>query len=163
MWHKCYACGEVSVFQMSGTSEEVRTVATTGRWTQLRERVLDSPESKERYARKKQAVVQTREILMQIDAARERLGLSKAELARRIGSDPSGVRRLFSSKTSNPTLRIILDIVAVLNLDLQLKSIQTGGPPPPSSEKPQDSAQKAKAVAASCPPNRGTSRCSGGT
>ena len=85
-------------------------MATTRGWTQLRERVLDTLESKERYERKKRAIAQTREILLQIDATRERLGLSKAELARRIGSDPSVVRRLFSSKANSPTLRVILDL-----------------------------------------------------
>jgi ribosome-binding protein aMBF1 (putative translation factor) len=117
-------------------------MATTGRWGEIRERVLDTPESKERYERKKRALVQTREILMQIDAARERLGLSKAELARRIGSDPSVVRRLFSSKTSNPTLRVILDLVAVLDLDLELRPAQTDSPLPPSPDKPRASTRK---------------------
>ena len=116
--------------------DEEGTMATTGRWAQLRERVLDTPESQERYERKKRAIVQTREILMAIDAARRRLGLSKAELARRIGSDPSVVRRLFSSKASNPTLRVILDLASALNLDLELRPTPTGSTPPPTPEQP---------------------------
>lgn len=105
-------------------------MATTGRWAEIRERILDTPESQERYERKKRAIIQTRQILMEIDAARERLGLSKAELARRIGADPSVVRRLFSSKASNPTLGVILDLIGALNLDLELKPAPTGSLPP---------------------------------
>jgi ribosome-binding protein aMBF1 (putative translation factor) len=122
-------------------------MATSGRWAQLRERVLDTPESLERYERKKRAIVQSREILMQIDAARERLGISKAELARRIHSEPSVVRRLFSSKPSNPTLRVILDLVAALDLDLELKPTQPSSPLPPEPERPHGSVDKAKDVA----------------
>ncbi|TAK31351.1 MAG: XRE family transcriptional regulator [Chloroflexota bacterium] len=100
------------------------TKPTNGRWGQIRDQVVSTPELKERYEHTKRAVVITRRILMQIDAERERAGLSKAELARRIGTSPSVVRRIFSSKAGNPTLRTMLGMLDVLGIDLQLRPMK---------------------------------------
>ncbi|MDP2663177.1 MAG: helix-turn-helix transcriptional regulator [Dehalococcoidia bacterium] len=58
---------------------------------------------------------------MEIDDERQRAGLSKAELARRIGMTPSVVRRLFSSKSSNPTLGTVINMAGALGLEVELK------------------------------------------
>ena len=112
-----------------------------GRWEELRERVLNTPEKRERYERNKRALILTRQILMQIDAERERAGLSKAELARRIGATPSVVRRVFSAEASNPTLRTVLDMLSALDMAVELRpargDTQRGAPRggPRTSEK----------------------------
>jgi ribosome-binding protein aMBF1 (putative translation factor) len=85
-------------------------------WEELRESIVDTPELREHYEHTKQSVMQTRRLLQQIDAERERAGLSKADLARRIGADPSVVRRMFSSDASNPQLRTVLEIMDVLGI-----------------------------------------------
>ena len=96
-------------------------MATIGRWEQMRERALELPEHRARYERNKGALVQSRQILMQIDAVRESLGISKAELARRIGADKSVIRRLFSSADSNPRLQTVLSLLGALRMGLEVR------------------------------------------
>ena len=90
----------------------------TGQWEALRGSIVDTPELKEQYARTKAAVIQTRELLQQIDSERELAGLSKAALADRIGVDPSVVRRLFSAESSNPTLHTVLELAGALGMQI---------------------------------------------
>jgi ribosome-binding protein aMBF1 (putative translation factor) len=104
------------------------------RWSVIRERALTDPEVRHRYARTKHATVLTREVLMRIDTERERAGISKAELARRIGTSPSVVRRLFTSQASNPTLRTVIDMLDVLGVDLELRSTGTDDAPAETSK-----------------------------
>ena len=93
---------------------------TSDSWATLRDEVLDTPELREEYERTKHSVLRTRRLLQHLDAERKRAGLSKAALAMRIGADPSVVRRLFSSGTSNPTLKTVLEIAEVLGMDLDV-------------------------------------------
>ena len=94
---------------------------TTGRWAEMRERIVKTPELREQYERTKRTIVSTRQVLMEIDDERQRAGLSKAELARRIGMTPSVVRRLFSSKSSNPTLGTVINMAGALGIEIELK------------------------------------------
>ncbi|MCL4466727.1 MAG: helix-turn-helix domain-containing protein [Chloroflexi bacterium] len=94
---------------------------TTGRWEEMRERIVNTPELQERYERTKDTISSTRQVLMEIDGERQRAGLSKAELARRIGMTPSVVRRLFSSKSSNPTLGTVISMAAALGMEVELR------------------------------------------
>ncbi len=50
-------------------------------------------------------------VIRQLDELREKAGLTKAELARHIGRDPSSIRRLFTAR-SNPELRLVASIAA---------------------------------------------------
>jgi ribosome-binding protein aMBF1 (putative translation factor) len=93
----------------------------TGRWAKIRERTINTPEEKARYEVTKRAIIKTRQLLMEIEVARERAGLSKAELARRMSADPSAIRRVFSSPTSNPTLRTVLDMLSALDLNFEIR------------------------------------------
>ncbi len=70
----------------------------------------------ETHDRTERSVRRSPQLLMQIDAARERAGLSKADLARRIGTNPSVIRRLFSSGYGNPTLQTVLDVLATVGV-----------------------------------------------
>lgn len=101
---------------------------SSGRWEQLREQLVNTPELQQQYERTKHSILLSRQLLLQIDAARERAGLSKAELARRIGTSPSVVRRLFSSGSSNPTLQTMLDILDALGFQFELKPVQVEKP-----------------------------------
>ena len=94
---------------------------TTGRWAEMRERMVKTPELREQYERTKRTIASTRQVLMEIDDERQRAGLSKAELARRIGMTPSVVRRLFSSKCSNPALGTVISMAGALGLEIELK------------------------------------------
>ncbi|OIN81810.1 helix-turn-helix transcriptional regulator [Mycobacterium malmoense] len=59
-------------------------------------------------------------VLNQLDDAREASNLTKAQLARAIGSDPSVVRRLLSAQTVNPTLATVAELAAALGLKVTL-------------------------------------------
>ena len=109
------------------------------RWTRIRERRLIDPATRERYERTRRAVTSIRRVLQTIDAERERAGLTKAELAGRIGASPAAVRRLFTSNAANPTLRTILDLSGALDLvlDLRPREMTTTGT---GDERPESSA-----------------------
>ena len=59
-------------------------------------------------------------IINELDDARERQGLSKAELARRAGTNDAVIRRLFSAGERNPTMRTVVEIAEALGLELQV-------------------------------------------
>lgn len=114
----------------------------TGQWEALRESIVDTPELKERYARTKAAVIQTRELLQQIDSERELAGLSKAALADRIGVDPSVVRRLFSAESSNPTLHTVLELASALGMQISFRAPRRRARPGRRTNRPVASARR---------------------
>lgn len=91
------------------------------KWSELRAKTFPDPASRERHARKVRGIVAVRRMLQLIDAERERAGLSKSDLARKIGVSPATVRRLFTSPTSNPTLRTIVDLFMALDLEIEVR------------------------------------------
>ncbi|MBI2939065.1 MAG: helix-turn-helix transcriptional regulator [Chloroflexi bacterium] len=94
---------------------------TSSRWARPREQVLDTPELRADDEQTKRSLILTREILRQLDALRKSSGLSKEGLAKRAGLDPTSVRRLFAAETSNPTLRTLVDVMAALDVEIELK------------------------------------------
>ncbi len=58
-------------------------------------------------------------LIRALDAARVIGGLSKAELARKIGARPEMVRRLLTAK-GNPTMDTVLKVAAALGYHLEL-------------------------------------------
>src|SRR4051812_12196594 len=97
------------------------TSAGSDRWSEIRARTLSTPAAREQYQRTRQSVIAIRRMLQMLDAERERAGLTKTELARRIGSSPATLRRLFTSPTANPTLRTIVDLFEALDVDISLR------------------------------------------
>jgi ribosome-binding protein aMBF1 (putative translation factor) len=97
------------------------TSSRPDKWSELRAKTFPDAAARERHARKVRGIVAVRRMLQLIDAERERAGLSKADLARKIGVSPATVRRLFTSPTSNPTLRTIVDLFLALDLDFQVQ------------------------------------------
>lgn len=55
-----------------------------------------------------------------LDAARERSGLTKAELAAAIDARPEFVRRLFTAKSPNPTLSTLIRLAAAVGYRIEL-------------------------------------------
>jgi len=66
-------------------------------------------------------IAQIDEFVRSLDQRREALNFSKAELGRRAGLQPEAVRRLFSSKSPNPTLSTVVAITRVLDLEITAK------------------------------------------
>lgn len=63
----------------------------------------------------------TNAFLRALDRARIKRGLTKAELARRIGAEPAVMRRLLSAEAQNPTLTTLLKIAAALRMEMELR------------------------------------------
>jgi DNA-binding phage protein len=59
-------------------------------------------------------------IVRTLDKARIDLGMSKAELARRISAKPEIVRRLLTEEHANPTVATIVKLAGALGLRLEL-------------------------------------------
>lgn len=79
---------------------------------------MKDPEFAEGYARERQAVDQVDTLIRQLEKARVDLGVSKAELARRIGKLPVVVRRLLTKKGANPTLIMAAKLGSAVGLKL---------------------------------------------
>ncbi len=77
-------------------------------------RMRESDEYRSSYKQSVREVAQIDDLMQQLDAARVRLGMSKADLAREIGKNPQVVRRLFSAETRNPELKTIAAIANAL-------------------------------------------------
>jgi len=102
------------------TTGQEGTPASTEFWTDLNSD-LQSPEFAREFALQSARIATIDAIINQLDEAREARGLSKAELARSVGSDPASVRRLFSSTSANPTLGTVAEVAAALGLRVRLE------------------------------------------
>lgn len=78
------------------------------------------PEFARAYAAESARIEAIDSIINALDEARGTEKLSKAALARAIGSEPSTVRRLLSSDSVNPTLGTIAEVAAALGLKVTL-------------------------------------------
>jgi ribosome-binding protein aMBF1 (putative translation factor) len=81
---------------------------------------LEDPEFARDYAAESARIAAVDTVVNQLDDAREASNLTKAQLARAIGSDPSVVRRLLSADTINPTLATVAELAAALGLKVTL-------------------------------------------
>ena len=68
----------------------------------------------------------TNAFLRALDGARIKRGLTKADLARRIGGEPAVMRRLLSAEGQNPTLTTLLKIAAALRMEMELRDMASG-------------------------------------
>lgn len=84
---------------------------------------MDNPEFAAEYKRARTELAQVNAVVRQLDALREEAGISKAELARRIGRTDSSVRRLFSAEV-NPELRTLAAIAQALGTEIQVKPVR---------------------------------------
>jgi DNA-binding phage protein len=60
------------------------------------------------------------ELIRGIDAARIELGMTKADLARRVSTTPEAMRRLLTSPDANPTFTTILHVLEAVEIGLSL-------------------------------------------
>lgn len=60
------------------------------------------------------------QMMNQLEDARDEAGISKADLARSINAKPAAIRRLLSSKNTNPTLGTLSEVAAVLGYSVTL-------------------------------------------
>lgn len=80
---------------------------------------MEDPEFRDEYGRARREIDQVDSVIRQLDELREGAGLTKAELARRIGRDPSSIRRLFTAK-ANPELLLVASIAEDLGSEIRI-------------------------------------------
>lgn len=81
---------------------------------------MRDPEFRAEYERTRRELAQVNAVMRELDAIRVEAGMSKAELARRIGKTDSSVRRLFSAEV-NPELMTVVAIASALGTEIQVK------------------------------------------
>lgn len=95
-------------------------MARTGAFWDRHEARMTDPEQARAFAAELARIRTVDTVVNALDAHRTAAGLSKAALARAIGSDPSVVRRLLTATTSNPTLTTVAEVAAALGLKVEL-------------------------------------------
>jgi ribosome-binding protein aMBF1 (putative translation factor) len=83
------------------------------------ERMRDA-EFRQAYERAAREIEQTDQVIQALDALRVELGMSKAELARRINRNASSIRRLFTAGHVRPELPLIAAIADALGADVRV-------------------------------------------
>ena len=66
-------------------------------------------------------------LIRALDAARLLRGLSKADLARRIGARPEMIRRLLTATRGNPTMETVLKVASAVGYHVELVPNRGGG------------------------------------
>src|ERR1700691_2280149 len=92
-------------------------------WEDLAQDLKD-PQFLREYVAESVRIATIDRIVNELDAAREAVGLSKAELARTINSEPATVRRLFSAGHVNPTLGTLAEGAAALGMRVVLEPLE---------------------------------------
>jgi ribosome-binding protein aMBF1 (putative translation factor) len=85
-----------------------------------RERRMQDPEYRAAYERAARELAQTDAVIRQLDTLRADLGMSKAELARRVNRNASSVRRLFTASQVRPELPLIVALADALGAELRV-------------------------------------------
>lgn len=86
-------------------------------------RDLEDPDFLREYVAESVRIATIDRMVNELDVARQAAGLTKAELARAIGSEPATVRRLFSSGHVNPTLGTLSEVAAALGMRVTLEPL----------------------------------------
>ena len=85
-----------------------------------RERRMQDPQYRAAYERAAREVAQTDAVIRQLNSLRADLGISKAELARRVNRNASSVRRLFTASQVRPELPLIVALADALGAELRV-------------------------------------------
>jgi ribosome-binding protein aMBF1 (putative translation factor) len=109
------------------------------------------PEYRSAYEATARRLAMFDDVVRSLEARREELGLTKAELARRADMTPAVVRRLFSQQHKNPTLTSLAALADALDLSLSLVPIGDSlrlptTPVPRARNVPASSASPSRAV-----------------
>jgi ribosome-binding protein aMBF1 (putative translation factor) len=81
---------------------------------------LRDPEARASYERERREIDQIDAVIRSLDQLRVDAGISKAELARRIGRNPSSIRRLFTAQRARPELPLIVSIADELGARIEI-------------------------------------------
>src|SRR5438132_5768819 len=81
---------------------------------------MRDPEYGRAYERAAREIEQTDQVIRVLDSLRVDLGISKAELARRIDRNASSIRRLFTASHARPELPLVAAIADALGAELRV-------------------------------------------
>jgi ribosome-binding protein aMBF1 (putative translation factor) len=84
------------------------------------QRRMGDPEYRQAYERASRELAQTDAVIRELDSLRADLGISKAELARRVNRNASSVRRLFTANQVRPELPLIAALADALGAELRV-------------------------------------------
>jgi DNA-binding phage protein len=90
----------------------------TSFYERFRTQNMEDPEFRAAYERAARQIAQIDAVIQALDTLRIDLGMSKAELARRVGRNASSVRRLFSSNGARPELLLIVSLADALDAEI---------------------------------------------
>lgn len=85
----------------------------------LARRLKEDGGFRDEFERQSRQIAQIDALVRQLDQLREEAGMSKAELARAIGKEPSSIRRLFTANV-NPELKTVAAIADVLGAKVEV-------------------------------------------
>jgi ribosome-binding protein aMBF1 (putative translation factor) len=97
-------------------------VLDTGLRERRRTRRMRDPEYRQAYDRAAREIAQTDQVIRELDSLRVNLGVSKAELARRIDRNASSIRRLFTATNARPELPLVAAIADALGAEVRVVS-----------------------------------------
>ncbi len=92
----------------------------TSFYARFRAQNMEDPEFRAAYERAARQIAQIDGVIQALDALRVDLGVSKAELARRVGRNASSVRRLFSPSGARPELLLIVSLADALDAEVRI-------------------------------------------
>jgi ribosome-binding protein aMBF1 (putative translation factor) len=92
----------------------------TGRHERRRAERMRDPEYRDAYERASREIQQIDEVIRALDDLRVDLGMSKAELARRIDRNASSIRRLFTAQQARPELGLVAAIADALGAEVRV-------------------------------------------
>lgn len=93
----------------------------TGYYEKRRQGWLADEATRAEYERARSEIEQTDAVIRSLDELREDAGMSKAELARRVGRNPASIRRLFTAEQVRPELPLIISIANALDASIEIK------------------------------------------
>lgn len=81
---------------------------------------MQDPEFRDAYKHSLREIEQTDQVIRTLDDLRAELGMSKAELARRINRNASSIRRLFTASGARPELPLVVAIADALGAEVKV-------------------------------------------
>ena len=94
---------------------------TTYHDRRLARRLKEDPEFRAEFERQRREIAQIESIVRQLDELREQAGMSKTELARAVGKEPSSIRRFFTAEV-NPELKTVAAVAEALGAEVKVVS-----------------------------------------
>ena len=93
----------------------------TSYYDKRRQAWLADDATRAEYERARGEIEQIDTVIRSLDELRQDAGMSKAELARRVGRNPASIRRLFTAEQARPELPLIISIANALDASIEIR------------------------------------------